>query len=318
MNPIPESREGVWLLDGASPFDLRATLECGQAFRWERDGDGSYAGVVRGAVAQVSQEGDKLRVRVAGRAGVADGRVFGEAFWRSYFSLDVDYAAIHAAYGRNRVLSECLRHAPGLRVLRQEFGETLITFICSQNNNIARIRGIVRRLCEAFGARAGTGPSGEPLHAFPDPAFLAARSEGELAPLRAGYRAPAILDGARRLADGSLDAQALAAEETAVVRERLLGVRGVGPKIADCVLLFGLGRFESFPVDVWIRRAMAGLFPRGLPCCARATAGIAQQYIFHYMRTCRACRETGRGRAGKRAPSKTKESPGQATSRRGE
>ena len=296
MNPIPEKREGDFLLDGASPFDLSATLECGQAFRWDRDADGSYTGVVRGGVVHVAQEGDALRLHVDGLGGVADECVFDENFWRSYFALDIDYGAIHAAYEKNRVLSKCLCHAPGIRVLRQEFGEALITFICSQNNNIARIRGIVKRLCENFGVDAGTSPSGEPLHAFPDPAFLAARSETDLAPLRAGYRVASILDGARRLSDGSLDERILAQEETPIVRERLLEVRGVGPKIADCVLLFGLGRFESFPVDVWIRRAMAELFPRGLPCCARKTAGIAQQYIFHYVRTC-PCRETKKGRA---------------------
>ena len=306
MNPIPENKEGDFLLDGASPFDLSATLECGQAFRWDRNDDGSYTGVVRGGVVCAAQEGDTLRFHVDGLAGVADERVFSEAFWRSYFALDVDYGALHAAYEKSRVLSKCMCHAPGIRVLRQDFAETLITFICSQNNNIARIRGIVRKLCENFGPVAGTGPSGAPLHAFPDPAFLAARSEEELAPLRAGYRVPSILDGARRLADGSLDERVLATEKTAVVRERLLEVRGVGPKIADCVLLFGLGRFESFPIDVWIRRAMAELFPRGLPCCARKTAGIAQQYIFHYMRTRCACRETKKGRAKKRAPSKAK------------
>lgn len=301
---LEKDEEADLLLGGAVPFDLGATLDCGQAFRWERDGDGSYTGVVRGAVVRAAQEGPAIRLHLSGLAGVADRRVFEDSFWRSYFALDLDYGAIHAGYAKNRVLSRCLRHAPGIRVLRQPFDETLITFICSQNNNIARIRGIVRRLGESFGPYAGTGPSG-PLHAFPEPAVLAALAEDDLAPLRAGYRVPSILDGARRLADGTLDETVLAREKTVVVRDRLLAVRGVGPKIADCVLLFGLGRFESFPVDVWIRRAMAELFPRGLPRCARETAGIAQQYIFHYVRTGPG-RETEKGRAKPHAPSMTK------------
>ena len=269
---------------GAAPFDLGATLGCGQAFRWIANGDGSHTGVVRGAVATARQVGGEVRLAISGRRGVADAAAFEPDFWRSYFALDVDYAALHAAYRRNRTLGLCVDFAPGIRVLRQDFYETFLSFIISQNNNIARIRGIVGRLCDAFGEPAGLGPDGSALHAFPSADRLAGLAVADLAPLRAGYRAASILGGARQIAVGALAAGALATLPTVAARERLLEVRGVGPKIADCVLLFGLGRFESFPVDVWIRRAMAALFPRGLPRPARGTAGIAQQYIFHYMR----------------------------------
>ena len=264
------------------PLDLAATLDCGQSFRWVpagedagADGGAAFCAVVEGEVATARVKDGALRVSSASLA---------KDFWREYFALDIDYGALHAEFRKDATLAACLEFAPGIRVLRQPFFETLVSFIISQNNNIPRIKGIISRLCENFGERIGTLPDGSAAHAFPSAERLAALSADDLACLRSGYRAPAIVDAARRTARGELSAAELRAAPALEARKKLLAVYGVGPKIADCVLLFGLGRFETFPVDVWIRRAMASLFPNGLPAAAVPCAGIAQQYIFHYAR----------------------------------
>jgi N-glycosylase/DNA lyase len=206
-------------------------------------------------------------------------------FWADYFALDVDYDAIVKLMGRNPVLRTCVEFSPGIRVLRQEFFEILITFIISANNNIKRIRGIIERMCSAFGDHLGESPGGSHLYSFPEPGVMAALDPSDLECLRAGYRVKSIIDAAQRTASGDIDEKILREMPTDAARGELLKVHGVGPKVADCVLLFGLGRFECFPVDVWIRRAMDVLFAGGLPESVEKIAGIAQQYIFHYVRS---------------------------------
>lgn len=276
--PAPLSAGGAIVFEGVAPLDLAATFDCGQAFRWRPRGDGCFDAVVAGDAVNARLNGDRLEIRGAPRGKAK--------FWAEYFALDVDYTAIHKALRADDRMRACLAFSPGIRVLRQEFFETLVSFIISQNNNITRIKGIVERLCSCFGETVGEDHQGVPDRAFPTPSAIASLSPEDLAPLRAGYRVAGIIDAARRVDSGELDETALRAMPTADARRRLLEVHGVGPKIADCVLLFGLGRFESFPVDVWIRRAMEALFPEGLPCCTAGISGIAQQYIFHYARNC--------------------------------
>ena len=269
------------IIDNIAPLNLRDTLLCGQAFRWVENSDGSFTGVVQGRIATVSlKEGDKLVV--AEKSGKH--KPLEKSYWENYFAADIDYAALQEVYSKNKTLAKCVSHARGIRVLRQDFFETLITFIISQNNNIPRIQGIVERLAENFGDKVGSDDFGVMRYSFPSAERLASLSLQDLSILRAGYRDKAILDAAKRVADGILVESELSKLSTLEARAKLLKVHGVGPKVADCVLLFGLGRFEVFPVDVWIRRAMAMLFPKGLPKNVQATAGIAQQYIFHYAR----------------------------------
>ena len=209
-----------------------------------------------------------------------------EGFWRDYLDLDRDYAAVRAAFARDPRLAPCVAFAPGIRVLRQPAFEALIAFIVSQNNNVPRIKGILARLCALFGEPLPGG-----ARAFPTPERLAACSEAELAPLRSGWRAGYILDAARQVAAGTVDLQAVAVMPLADARRELTRIRGVGPKVAECVLLYGMGRLECFPMDVWMKRAMARLFPEetgkmpeSAPAIFGPYAGIAQQYIFHYCR----------------------------------
>ena len=149
----------------------------------------------------------------------------------------------------------------------------------SQNNNIKRIKGIVQRLCEQFGDRLPDG-----TYAFPDAEKMASLTADDLAPLRAGFRNRYLVDAARKVADGDVDLEKCRSCDYDEARRELMQITGVGVKVADCALLFGLHRIEAFPLDVWMKRAMATLFPGMTPGDFGQYAGIAQQYIFHYSR----------------------------------
>ena len=259
-------------VEGAEPFDLAQTLDCGQCFRFAPTGDGGWFGAAGGHAAGLRFEGESLVLEGATAAEF-------ESFWRDYLDLDRDYAAVRAAFARDPRLAPCVAFAPGIRVLRQPAFEALIAFIVSQNNNVPRIKGILARLCALFGEPLPGG-----ARAFPTPERLAACSEAELAPLRSGWRAGYILDAARQVAAGTVDLQAVAVMPLADARRELTRIRGVGPKVAECVLLYGMGRLECFPMDVWMKRAMATLLPGRRPEEFGENAGLAQQYLFHYSR----------------------------------
>ena len=260
------------VFEKVSDLDLRQTLDCGQCFRWRERAGGGFDGVVRGRYATVYTDGDSLIVDGADEAD--------RALWRDYFDLDLDYSKIKRELSAvHPVMAEAARFAPGIRILRQEPFEALISFIISQNNNIKRISGIVERLCEGFGE-----PIGDGHYAFPTAERLAALSPDDLAPIRAGFRHRYIIDGAQKVADGTVDLEALRALPYDETKSRLMQITGVGVKVADCVLLYGLHRLEGFPLDVWMKRAMAVLFDNMDPAVFGDHAGIAQQYIFHYSR----------------------------------
>ena len=176
-------------------------------------------------------------------------------------------------------MTSTAKYAPGIRILRQEPYEALCTFIISQNNNIKRIKGIVQRLCESYGEPL---PNGQ--FAFPTALTMAQLSVDDLAPLRAGFRARYLCDAAKRVADGEVDLEYCRTAGYDDARAELMKITGVGVKVADCTLLFGLHRVEAFPIDVWMKRAMEKLFPDMTADDFGEYAGIAQQYIFHYSR----------------------------------
>lgn len=259
----------------APGFNLAATLFSGQSFTWQQTGPGVYTGVagIHAANAQYIDGSIVLIPLAGGNPGQAT------AFWANYFDMDTDYAALETRFSRHKKLAECVQASCGIRVLRQPFFDTLISFIISQNNNIKRITGIVQRLAQGFGAPLGNG-----LYAFPTPQALATLLPEDLADIRAGFRAKYILDAARRVASGEIDEARLRALPTNEAREALMAIVGVGRKVADCVLLYTLSRTEVVPMDVWMKRAMEQTFPKGMPSCASGYEGIAQQYIFCWAR----------------------------------
>lgn len=246
-------------------------FDCGQCFRWEKAEDGSWSGIAHGRRLTVSLRGDELTLRGTDRAGF-------DSLWRDYFDLGRDYGAVKEFLSADPVLREAAAYSPGIRILRQEPWETLCSFIISQNNNIPRIKGIISRLCENFGKDLGGA------YSFPSAETLAGLDESDLAPLRCGFRARYILDAARRVAGGEVDLGGLSDIPLSDAHAALESITGVGPKVADCTLLFGCGRLECFPVDVWMKRILARYYPGGFPEKYLVYGGIAQQYLFNLAR----------------------------------
>ena len=259
------------VISGIKHFNLPQILECGQCFRWANDGIG-YTGIAHGRQLKLRLEDDKLIIK----------DVSLEEFnyiWRDYFDLSRDYGEIYEIYSTDESLAKAVDYSPGLRLLRQNPWEMLISFILSQNSNIPRIRKMISVLCGEFGQALPEGG-----HAFPTPEALACLSPGDLANAKTGYRAPYIIDAARNVANGKIDLLALKKSPTEEIKNTLMTIHGVGPKVCECVLLFGYGRVECCPMDVWMKRVMSTLYPEGFPDKFKPTAGIAQQYLFHYAR----------------------------------
>ena len=267
-------KDGTMIVKNVTSLDLGETLDCGQSFRWRDNGDGSFTGVAYEKLVTVSMQNGDLHIENTTEQDF-------EKIWRNYFDLDLDYDSIRSSIGEiHPVLKEASAYAPGIRILRQEPWEALCTFIISQNNNIKRIKGIVDRLCVSFGNKIGDTE----FYTFPKPENLAKLNPDDLAPLRAGFRNKYIIDASRKVASGEVDLEKCRNVPYDEARAELCKIKGVGNKVADCTLLFGMHRIEAFPIDVWMRRAMEKLFPNMTGEDFGEYAGIAQQYIFHYAR----------------------------------
>jgi N-glycosylase/DNA lyase len=275
----------AWLL--ARDYDLAATLHSGQAFRW-RSHAGGWVGVIGRRVVRLGPAAEGIQAETA--------EAVPEWTWLThYLQTGVELEGVLATFPADAPMRAAVEACRGLRLLRQEPWECLASFILSSTKQIVQIRQIVEELCRRFGAPLGTA-FGEARFAFPTADRLAACTEEELRDCKAGFRAPYLLAAAQRVAAGDCDLTRLPTLPLAQSRTELTRLGGVGPKIADCVLLFALGFPTAFPLDVWVLRALRELyFPRRRPKLRRlqdfaAThfgphAGYAQQYLFHYLRT---------------------------------
>lgn len=272
-SPIVTLIDGGVKISGLQNFSLADTLDCGQAFRWKQESEnGVWTCVVGQKFVRVAQtEPDGFTILGASQKDY-------DEMWSRYFDIRRDYGAIIKEISTDETLRKAAEHSGGIRVLRQAPWETLCSFIISQNNNIPRIKGIIERLCENFGERIAGG------YTFPSAEVLANKTVEDLAPLRSGFRAKYIIDAAQKVADGEVDFDLIDSENIDAARQELLKIKGVGAKVADCTLLFGFGKIEAFPHDVWIKRAMQVLFDGELPAAAVPYAGIVQQMIFNYAR----------------------------------
>lgn len=267
---IKSSRNAVEL-SGFGGINLAVTLNCGQAFRWEETG-GIYHGFAGAHEAYIKSENDSLVFLGADENEVRN-------FWINYFDLERDYGAILKKLCGDAFVSGAVEKYGVIRILNQEPWETLCSFIFSACNNIPRIKGIISRLSQALGDEKENG------FAFPPPERLAGKEPEELAFLRAGYRAPYIIDAAKRVCSGEIDFAAIRKMPEETARRELMKIHGVGKKVADCTLLFSLGFHNVYPVDRHIDRADKLIYPAGLPRCFDGERGLAQQYIFHRQRT---------------------------------
>ena len=268
-------------------YDLAATLDSGQAFRWEARA-GEWTGIVgrRWVALRQSEAGIEARTGEA----VADWRWLAD-----YLQVEADLAAMLASFPDDEPMRAAVAACRGLRLLRQDPWECLASFILSSTKQIVQIRQIIGELCRRYGAAVAV-PAGEAAgFAFPTAAALARVPEAELRDCRMGFRAPYLREAARRVAAGEVKLDALSWITLDAARAELTRLPGVGPKVADCVLLFSCGQPTAFPVDVWVMKALQQLyFPRRrvtLPRMRRFAAthfgphaGYAQQYLFHYMR----------------------------------
>ena len=258
-------------------FSVAKTFDCGQAFRFDPVNDTAFAGTAFGCNIAAEQvcPGEITLYNIT--------RESFDTIWRHYLALDENYDAIDRFLiesmptERDRaVMTAAVEAGRGIRILRQEPFETLISFIVSQNNNIPRIKKIIRALCESYGENGN----------FPTAEALAGAGVDALYALKTGFRAKYIHDAACKVACGALDlAEILACDDYAVCDRRLQTVHGVGPKVSACVLLYGFGKTEAFPIDVWIKKSLERHFPDGFDVKRLGKyAGIAQQYLFYYER----------------------------------
>lgn len=277
------------ILIPVADYDLAATLDSGQVFRWRRSGE-AWRGMVGRRLVSLTQTPTGIRAVVPAPVENWD-------WLRHFLQTEIDYAAILKSFPDDEPMRRAVAACRGLRLLRQDPWECLASFILSSTKQIVQIRQIVAQLGERFGepCRSSCDASSLAPRAFPTAERIAAASEADLRACKMGFRAPGLLGAARAVAEGRLDLEKIRQLDYAGARCELMQLHGVGGKIADCVLLFAYGFDGAFPVDVWVERALQELyFPRRRATDQRlrrfaAThfgphAGYAQQFLFHYVR----------------------------------
>jgi N-glycosylase/DNA lyase len=283
---IAEIDQGL-LLKEVPHFDARHIFECGQCFRWKREEDGSYTGVAYGRVLNVKSDYDRSTV-VLKNTNRADF----ENIWYHYFDLRRDYGVIKKALWEDEILKEAIHYGRGIRILNQEPWELALSFIISSNNNIPRITKSIGMLAALFGQSIPYGE--ETYYSFPTLEALKNAQLEQMDLCRMGYRCKYIHQTVKMLAKGELNLSAIGQLDTAEARQELLKLPGVGPKVADCILLFSMGKYEVYPTDVWVKRVTEHFYIHKEVPLKRIQqfagekfgllAGFAQQYLFYYAR----------------------------------
>ena len=289
-----------FILENVHDFHLLDTLECGQCFHFERTDNGfnkdeyEYDIVAKDRILHIKEEPDLAGVRLT-FYNTEEWEY--ESIWKEYFDLDRNYDEIkQSVISADPRLEEIIDEYSGIRILNQDFFETLISFIISQNKQIPQIKQVVKNLSTIVGTKFDVtmiSTLGSEFDAFfPTAEQIASSSEGEIRDSKCGFRAPYIKDAAEKVVSGEISYDELVSLDTNAAREKLMTIHGVGEKVANCVLLFGLGRKEAFPVDVWMKRICEYLYfgedtPKNV-IEEYATdkfgryAGYAQQYLFIY------------------------------------
>lgn len=280
--------EQQYILRNAKSFEPVHIFECGQCFRWNKEEDGSYTGVIKNSVINVKKIGNDVEF-----TGVCDENI--KQICEEYFNLQTNYEAIKEKLSNIDIyLKNSIEYGNGIRILKQDLWETLLSFIISANNNIPRIKTIIERIAKKYGNRIEY--RNKMYYAFPTPEMLQNASIDDFRGLGLGFRDVRIYETVQRTLKGEIDLEKLKQEEnTEVLRKKLLEIPGVGPKVADCVMLFALNRFDVFPVDVWVKRVISELYfnkkeqtPNVIHEFAEKQygnlAGLAQQYLFYWRR----------------------------------
>ena len=284
-------KEQKYILENQESFELKDIFECGQCFRWNENKDGSYTGVINKGVLNVEKQDEKIVF-----SGLIDGDI--KAVVRFYFDLDRNYQEIKMQLSNiDKYLKTSVEYGKGIRILNQDLWETIISFIISANNNIPRIKGIIEKLSKKYGTKIEW--KGEKYFTFPTPEQLGEATVEELRSLGTGFRDIRIFETTQKVLKKEFDLEKIYKEDTISAREKLLNLSGVGPKVADCILLFStLKRFDVFPIDVWVRRVMNELYIKNKDESKVSKKeimqianekfgnleGLAQQYLFYWKR----------------------------------
>ena len=283
--------EQKYVIENLKSFDPVHIFECGQCFRWNKQENESYTGVINKGILNVEKQGEKIIF-----TGVLDGNI--EQVVRYYFDLDRNYNEIKLQLSNiDKYLKQSIEYGSGIRILNQDLWETIISFIISANNNIPRIKGIIERISKNYGNEIEW--NGEKYYTFPTPKQLEKATVQDFRDLGTGFRDIRLYETTHKILNGDIDLEKIVNLDTLTAREQLLRLSGVGPKVADCILLFStLKRFDVFPIDVWVRRVMNELYIKNenenkvskkeiinLANKKFGTLeGIAQQYLFYWKR----------------------------------
>ncbi|MBR2476791.1 MAG: DNA-3-methyladenine glycosylase 2 family protein [Clostridia bacterium] len=280
-----DSSTNTVTLTGVEHFDAGHTFLCGQCFRFDQEDDGSFTGVAHGKVINVKTNGTTVQIRNCTEEDFKN-------LWERFLGLDTDYGAIKESLSGEEHIDKAMEFGWGIRLLNQEPFECLISFVISTQNQIPRIKKIIRKMCELFGDKITF--DGKDYYTFPNCHKLASLTEEDLAPINAGYRTAYILDAAKKVASGEIDLDIICALPTDKAKAELMKIKGVGPKVADCTMLFSLQKGDAFPVDVWVQRIVRQLYLGENASIKEISAfagerfgmhsGIAQQYLFFYAR----------------------------------
>ncbi|MDI6601996.1 MAG: DNA glycosylase [Thermoanaerobacteraceae bacterium] len=271
------------LIKDANNFEPYQVFESGQCFRWENDGDG-YAGIIKDKVIKVKKLDRDILIENVSKEEIND-VIY-------YFDLDRDYNEIKGKLQFDAYLREAMEYGSGLRILNQEPFECLISYIVSSNNRIPQIKRVVDNLSKMYGKPIKY--RGKTYYTFPSPDVLANVQICEVQESRCGFRAEYICDAAKRVAWGDLDLSALKGQDYFTAKAELMKVKGIGEKVADCILLYSLQKYEAFPVDVWVNRVMTEIYIHQKISLKKVgefarerfgnLAGFAQLYLFYYYR----------------------------------
>ncbi len=284
-------KEQLYILKNQDSFELKHIFDCGQCFRWNEEQNKSYTGVIKQGVLNVQKEDEKIIFK-----GMLNGDI--KDIVTNYFDLKTNYSEIKDALSKiDENVSLSVKYGDGIRILNQDLWETIISFIISANNNIPRIKGIIERLAERYGQEIIW--NGKKYYTFPTPEELKSVSTQDFRELGTGFRDVRLYETTQMVLEKRVDLKELYNISTLEAREKLLLLSGVGPKVADCILLFSdLKRFDVFPIDVWVRRVMNELYiknpdetkvnKKDIARIAKEKfgelEGLAQQYLFYWKR----------------------------------
>ena len=285
-------QEQRYILKNADSFEPKHIFECGQCFRWDMEENGSYTGIVGNNVINVEKVDNDIIFLGLGADNL-------EELVIKYFDLNRNYSNIKKELSKiDEYLANSIKYGSGIRILNQDLWETIISFIISANNNIPRIKGIINRMSQKYGTEIKWNEN--KYYTFPTVESLSKATVEDLRSLGLGFRDVRIYETTRKILNKEVDLDELHKEkDTSKVRDTLLTLSGVGPKVADCILLFStLKRFDVFPIDVWVQRVMNDLYiknedetkvnKKDIEKLAKEKygnlEGIAQQYLFYWRR----------------------------------